>query len=430
VRERKKAVVCGAVTAYVSAVIVLACAGGKMSAVYGVYAVFAAAVQAAVMFTLQKAEIKAEQAVPAGGETAAVEERREEAARAAEESAEAERKAALAEAENVRRRVRDVAVKSTYMRAVTGELCTAISQSLSSTTEPISGELLKIRKTGADFLSGMKEYEEDIRKKTTVRRLEEESVKFERDLKELADTAGQIFTTIDSRMGKLKTVSEKIGETAGNISEISEQIRLLSFNASIEAARAGKAGAGFRVIAGEIKKLSADTEARLGEIRETLKETQTIFTDIGKGLEENRARMLEVVAERERGFGTFGKELEAYFPRLEQLYTGITGMIVSLSASMDVISPVVQLHEITGQEIGNLGQVADDYCRYVEQSVKGMAGMEEVKAEKKEREAVTEEIRKHLTTETELKALERGIKKVSPEAQVELGMNTCGIELF
>ncbi|MCH5149796.1 MAG: hypothetical protein J1G30_03935 [Spirochaetales bacterium] len=57
----------------------------------------------------------------------------------------------------------------------------------------------------------------------------------------------------------VKDLAEQIKEISSlvkNIQDISEQTRLLSFNASIEAARAGAAGKGFRIIANEVKALS------------------------------------------------------------------------------------------------------------------------------------------------------------------------------
>jgi Amt family ammonium transporter len=65
-----------------------------------------------------------------------------------------------------------------------------------------------------------------------------------------------------------------IESIVATINEISERTRILSVNAGIEAARAGDAGRGFRVVAGEVKQLAGTTAAsartivdHLGHIR-------------------------------------------------------------------------------------------------------------------------------------------------------------------
>lgn len=58
---------------------------------------------------------------------------------------------------------------------------------------------------------------------------------------------------------RLSDQTVEITKMIGEIQNISEQTNLLSFNASIEAAHAGTAGAGFRIIANEVKKLSDNT---------------------------------------------------------------------------------------------------------------------------------------------------------------------------
>ncbi|MGI6192027.1 MAG: phosphate/phosphite/phosphonate ABC transporter substrate-binding protein [Christensenellales bacterium] len=65
---------------------------------------------------------------------------------------------------------------------------------------------------------------------------------------------------------KLHESSREINKIVSYIKGISNQINLLSLNASIEAARAGEAGRGFSVVAQEVKKLSDETSAATADI--------------------------------------------------------------------------------------------------------------------------------------------------------------------
>ncbi|MBR6302693.1 MAG: methyl-accepting chemotaxis protein, partial [Lachnospiraceae bacterium] len=81
---------------------------------------------------------------------------------------------------------------------------------------------------------------------------------------------------------KVEVVNE-IDTLASTISEIAEQINLLSLNASIEAARAGEAGRGFAVVATEINKLASETADAVEKIKGTTTEIQTAFLEMAEG---------------------------------------------------------------------------------------------------------------------------------------------------
>ena len=79
---------------------------------------------------------------------------------------------------------------------------------------------------------------------------------------------------IESReqvMGSVRTLtaaSQGLRTMAEDVSKIARQTNLLSINAAIEAARAGPSGLGFAVVAGEVRRLSAesgDTGRRIGQ---------------------------------------------------------------------------------------------------------------------------------------------------------------------
>ncbi|MFD1953559.1 methyl-accepting chemotaxis protein [Paenibacillus thailandensis] len=68
--------------------------------------------------------------------------------------------------------------------------------------------------------------------------------------------------------------SEGITSVTGFIREISAQTNLLGLNAAIEAARVGEAGAGFGVVAKEVRKLSEDTKEATNRIEGSLNAVQ------------------------------------------------------------------------------------------------------------------------------------------------------------
>ncbi len=76
-------------------------------------------------------------------------------------------------------------------------------------------------------------------------------------------SASQVMETLNS-------AALEIGNIVGLIQDIAEQTNLLALNATIEAARAGEAGAGFAVVAGEVKHLAQQTASATDRISQQI----------------------------------------------------------------------------------------------------------------------------------------------------------------
>jgi len=126
-------------------------------------------------------------------------------------------------------------------------------ESIEYTTERIFSIVDESEKVGtdiqdllADMSSGDNSLQNDVKK------LVDEVDGF----KTVVDDVGELKKSYSRDMESLKNTITSVTELSRGIADIADQTNILAINASIEAARAGKAGAGFAVIAGETQELS------------------------------------------------------------------------------------------------------------------------------------------------------------------------------
>jgi methyl-accepting chemotaxis protein len=105
-----------------------------------------------------------------------------------------------------------------------------------------------------------------------------------RDLSSLvsktSDAAREGHQRVEAVAGALATIRDRALMTqkiARKMEEIASQTNLLALNAAVEAARAGEAGAGFAVVAGEVRALAL-------RATESAKETQSVIDEVVKSV--------------------------------------------------------------------------------------------------------------------------------------------------
>lgn len=131
-----------------------------------------------------------------------------------------------------------------------------------------------------------------------------------REAGEKVHRANQAMRDLTGSMNAISNSSKQVSEVLKSIDEIAFRTNILALNAAVEAARAGEAGAGFSVVADEVRSLAkraADAAGRSGEILEkTIKDissgvqllsaAQSAFNDVSAGIDSSGTVVTQIAA--------------------------------------------------------------------------------------------------------------------------------------
>jgi methyl-accepting chemotaxis protein len=117
----------------------------------------------------------------------------------------------------------------------------------------------------------------------------------------------------------LENSLRRVAETAELIARVAGQTRLLALNATIEAVRAGAAGKGFTVVAGEVKALASATASSTDQITSTV-----------ESLERDARAMATALTNMTAGVG----EVDRANSMLREIATGQHGLVEQLGSGV------------------------------------------------------------------------------------------------
>ncbi len=158
------------------------------------------------------------------------------------------------------------------------------------------------------------------------------------------ERARKAVEDVGSEVGAIVSTLRQVSQAAGAITQIALQTRLVAFNASVEAKRAGDAGRGFGVVADAVKDLAAKVESSSKEIMSTVGELDTRI--------ESLSREIRVNDDQQARQGGFHRALA-------DVQSGVTSIASAAEQSRGICSGLnTQMRAVEG-EIHQTGRALD-----------------------------------------------------------------------
>jgi methyl-accepting chemotaxis protein len=216
----------------------------------------------------------------------------------------------------------------------------------------------QISATSKELLRAMEQLAEDAEKTSTA------ANEGSRGLKGLSSSMESLSSATHTITGKLTTIRDKankINSVVTAITKLADQTNLLSLNAAIEAEKAGEGGAGFAVVAREIRRLADQSALATMEIEQMVEAMQEA---VSSGVAQTR----ELTDAMDRGihasdsisgqFGDIIQRVESMAPRYEAVHEGMQNQSEGAQQISDAMWQLTEMGRQTSESVNDLNEVS------------------------------------------------------------------------
>ena len=159
-----------------------------------------------------------------------------------------------------------------------------------------------------------------------------------------------VFHSLNEQMSKITTVTD-------HLTSISTSTNMLALNASIEAARAGQAGAGFAVVAGKVQDLAVDSNECAYEVIDVIESMKNQISRTAIRLNDSTESInnsLVTLNELQESFIQVGKQFTTLYDNIEMQNNNIddvTSIFAELENKISSMSSYSQHNQDSVQSI-------------------------------------------------------------------------------
>lgn len=196
--------------------------------------------------------------------------------------------------------------------------------------------------------------------------------KLKADALESQSNIENIYTNVYNKLSSAIEESKaafQIEELSDKILGIASQTNLLALNAAIEAARAGDAGLGFAVVAGEIRDLAETSKNTVEEIRQV---TKLVISSLNT-LSENSKEVLNFLGNQVlndyHGLVNSGEQYNKDAEFIDHIFTNFADTLTKINASVqNMVMSIDEVTQATTEGAQGTSSISDNTTKMVEKS--------------------------------------------------------------
>ncbi len=261
--------------------------------------------------------------------------------------------------------------KSTTQIAATGKHLEATVTEQAASTNQVSATSHEIAVTSGQLVKTM----DNIAQRASITALEASHsqanlMQMEAAMRSLATAT----TSISSALGVMNEKANNINSVVTTITKVADQTNLLSLNAAIEAEKAGEYGAGFAVVAREIRRLADQTAVATLEIEQMVKQMQSSVSNGVMQMDRFNQQVssnVDLVSKISGQIATVIEQVQSLTPRFEEVSQS---MSQQFEGAQQISTAIAQLSEASQQTVQSLQETN----RAVEQLYDAAQGLQGV----------------------------------------------------
>ena len=235
---------------------------------------------------------------------------------------------------------------------------------------------------------------------------------------EAMERVREITNELAGRVHEMGQRTGQVGAIVSTIDDIAGQTNLLALNASIEAARAGKEGQGFAVVAKEVGKLAERSASATREITQMIDMVKAAADEVVASMQQTGAQVaaaVQLVNQAADAFATITTGTRASAEQAQGIREGVQAMVAADAELANVVTAVADLAERSRENAEVIGS----------QTNQVVASLDRVSSVVEQNSAATEEM---AASSTEVTQAIDSIAAVSEENSAAAEQVSAGAE--